>query len=82
MKSIAVSKSARPLSTSPTGKYPKRCRAFRGLRTASPSSTAARTTNVVTEQMMHDTVTDAMRPRMTEGASRERLAEGRVVEDM
>lgn len=36
---------------------------------------------VPTEQTIHDAVTDRMRPRMTEGASRESWGEGRVVDE-
>lgn len=50
-----------------------------GLKRGLPSSTDASTTKVVTEQRMQVIVTDCMRPRMTEGASLESVAEGRVV---
>ena len=53
-----------------------------GLEIGFPSSMEASMTNVVTEHTMQVAVTDCMRPRMTEGASRESVAEGRVVEDM
>lgn len=42
------------------------------------STTVQRITKVVTEQMMHEVVTEVMRPLMTEGASRDNWAEGRV----
>jgi hypothetical protein len=64
----------------PTGKYPIRWSDLSGVAQVS-SSTAERTTNVVTEQIMQDIVTDCMRPRMTEGASRESCGDGRVVEE-
>jgi hypothetical protein len=37
------------------------------------------TTYVTPVQSRHDSVTERMRARMTEGASRERVADGRVV---
>jgi hypothetical protein len=54
-----------------------RCTDFRGL----PLPTDDNKTKVPKEQAMHDDVTNRMRPRMTEGASRESCGEGRVVEE-
>lgn len=45
-------------------------------------SFADNTANVVNEHMMHDTVTDCIRPRITDGASRDSCGDGRVVADM
>lgn len=42
-------------------------------------TTEQRITKVVTEQSMQVVMTEAMRPFMTEGASREEVGEGRVV---
>lgn len=47
-----------------------------------PWSIDERMAKVVTEQMRHDIVTDRIRPRITDGASRESCGEGRVVDDM
>jgi hypothetical protein len=41
-----------------------------------------RITNVAIEHIVQEVVTEAMRPRITDGASRDRFAEGRVVEEM
>lgn len=65
------------------GKYPISCRAFKELVTYVPFlSTEDKTTNVMVEHIMQLIVTDCVRPLMTEGASRDRLGEGRVVDDM
>jgi hypothetical protein len=55
-----------------------RCRDLRGL----PLPTEDNKTKVPTELTIHDAVTNRMRPRMTEGASRESCGEGRVVGEM
>jgi hypothetical protein len=39
-------------------------------------------TKVETEHMMQERVTAEMRPRITEGASRQSCGEGRVVDEM
>jgi hypothetical protein len=44
-------------------------------------TTEQRITKVVIEQIIQVVVTEAIRARMTEGASRERVGEGRVVLD-
>jgi hypothetical protein len=54
-----------------------RCRDLRRL----PLSTDDNKAKVPKEQTIHDAVTDRMRPRMTEGASRESCEEGRVVDE-
>lgn len=46
-----------------------------------PFSTDESKTNVNMEQMMQDVVTERIRPRITDGASRERFGEGRVVDE-
>ena len=47
-----------------------------------PFGTEERSRRVVMEQNMHDMVTDRIRARITEGASRESVAEGRVEEEV
>lgn len=78
MNRIAVKANAFAVSIKPMGKKPMRCKDFPGP----PFSAEERKTKVMTEQMMHDTVTECIRPRITDGASRDSVIEGRVVEEM
>jgi len=54
-----------------------RCMLLNGL----PFSKDERSTNVNSEQIMQVVVTERIRPRITEGASRDSVGEGRVVEE-
>jgi len=47
-----------------------------------PLSADDKTTKVEIEQIRQETVTDRIRARMTEGASRESCEEGRVVDEI
>jgi len=64
------------VSSTPTGNQPRLCNAWIGVPLL---TTEQRITKVVTEQSMQVVMTEAMRPFMTEGASREEVGEGRVV---
>jgi hypothetical protein len=83
MKRAAVNIRVLTVSAKPTGKYPKWCRAAQELEIWAPSLAAAALTTRTDEMLhtMHDTVTDRMRARMTEGASRVSVDEGRVVDE-
>ena len=72
---VAVNPRFRIASVAPTGQYPMECKDLRGL----PPSTEDNRIKVPIEQTIHDDVTKRMRPRMTEGASRESCGDGRVV---
>lgn len=74
---MAVSPTLFTASSMPIGNHPMWCMLFIGL----PVSTDESKTNVNIEQMMQEVVTERIRPRITDGASRERLGEGRVVEE-
>jgi hypothetical protein len=78
-KRVAVSRRQLMVSPRPTGTYPRWCRAFHERERLESSAAAAMTRKDVVLHARHETVTDRMRARMTEGASRERVGEGRVV---
>lgn len=76
---MAVRATALTDSSRPAGNQPRLWRAWRGV----PFSTAEqRRTKVKMLQIIQEVVTEAMRPLMTEGASRDSCAEGRVVREM
>src|SRR5205809_1506295 len=76
-KSIIVNATDLTVSVTPTGHQPRRWRASMGVRC--PHEVMTRNVEVVV--MMQDRVTARMRPRITEGASRESCGDGRVVEE-
>lgn len=77
---IAVSRTVFAASTTPIGKYPNLCKTLSGLAVPLLSKWE-RMPNVLKEHKMQAAMTDCNRPRITEGASRDRVAEGRVVEE-
>jgi len=74
---MAVSPTLFNASKMPIGNHPMRCMLLNGL----PFSKDERSTNVNSEQIMQVVVTERIRPRITEGASRDSVGEGRVVEE-
>ncbi len=71
----AVSPTVFIVSIQPTGKYPMRWIVSKKDRSSWDDSTK----KVDIEQRVVDMVTDRIRPRITEGASRDNVGEGRVV---
>lgn len=77
VKSTAVSRRDFAVSTRPTGQYPRACRASAGV--AWPCEVKIR--KVMTVQTTQVNETDAIRARITDGASRDKVGDGLVVGD-
>ena len=63
----------------PTGQTPIRCKVLESAALESPPSLLTRTMHVERAHSMQEVVTDLMRPRMTDGASRDSVGDGLVV---